>query len=337
MTSHSSLALIFRAAGVCLLPSAFILGCGLAASASAQPYPSKPIRLVITFAPGGTTDIQARMLTDKLVPRLGQQILLDHRGGAGGNIGMEVVARAPADGYTLVITTVGTWAVNPHLYKLPFDVQKDFAPVIHIATTPGVLVVHPSVPVKTVKELIVLARKRPGEITYGSAGVGSFTHISGELFCVMTGTKMTHVPYKGSGPVTTDLIGGHLQLSFSSAVPAMPQIQAGRLRPLATTGSARLAVLPDLPTVAEAGVPGYESTTWTAVGAPARTPPPVIERLNREINAVLKLPETHERAAAMGSVITGGTPEWFRDTLASELAKYGKLVKQAGIRPVAAD
>jgi tripartite-type tricarboxylate transporter receptor subunit TctC len=302
-------------------------------SASAQQYPVKPIRLVVTFAPGGTTDIQARMLLDKLIPRLGQQVILDHRGGAGGNIGMEAVARAPADGYTLVITVVGTWAVNPYLYKLPYDVQKDFAPIIHVATTPGVLVVHPSVPARSVKDLVALARKRPGELTYGTAGVGSFTHISAELFSVMTGTKMTHVPYKGSGPVTTDLIGGHLQLSFSSAVPAMPQIQSGRLRALATTGSKRLGVLPDLPTVSEAGVPGYESSTWTAIAAPARTPQAIIERLNREIGAVLQMPDVQEKAAAMGSVLTGGTPDWFRDYLASELAKYGKLVKQAGIKP----
>jgi len=310
-----------------------LLTAGVPVVAGAQNYPVKPIRLVVTFAPGGTTDIQARMLVEKLAPRLGQQILIDNRGGAGGNIGMEIVARAPADGYTLVITVVGTWAVNPYLYKLPYDVQKDFAPVIHVATTPGVLVIHPSLPAKTVKELVALARKRPGDLSYGTAGLGSFTHISAELFAVTTGVRMTHVPYKGSGPVMTDLAGGHIQLSFASAVPAMPQIQAGRLRAIATTGAKRLAVLPDLPTVAEAGVTGYESSTWTAMAAPARTPQPVIERLNREINAVLQLPDIQVRSAAMGSVITGGTPEWFQDYLRSELAKYGKLVKQAGIKP----
>jgi len=310
-----------------------LLTAGVPVVAGAQNYPVKPIRLVVTFAPGGTTDIQARMLVEKLAPRLGQQILIDNRGGAGGNIGMEIVARAPADGYTLVITVVGTWAVNPYLYKLPYDVQKDFAPVIHVATTPGVLVIHPSLPAKTVKELVALARKRPGDLSYGTAGLGSFTHISAELFAVTTGVRMTHVPYKGSGPVMTDLAGGHIQLSFASAVPAMPQIQAGRLRAIATTGAKRLAVLPDLPTVAEAGVTGYESSTWTAMAAPARTPQQVIERLNREVNAVLQLPDIQVRSAAMGSVITGGTPEWFQDYLRSELAKYGKLVKQAGIKP----
>jgi tripartite-type tricarboxylate transporter receptor subunit TctC len=306
---------------------------GVSAQSGAQNYPSKPIRLVVTYAPGGTTDIQARMLAEKLPARLGQQILIDNRGGAGGNIGMEIVARAPADGYTLVITVVGTWAVNPHVYQLPYDVVKDFAPIIHVATTPGVLVIHPSVPVKTVRELIALARKRPGELSYGTAGLGSFTHISAELFATMTGTRMTHVPYKGSGPAVADLVGGHIQLSFASAIPAMPQIQSGRLRALATTGAKRLAVLPDLPTIAEAGVTGYESSTWTAMAAPARTPQPVIERLNKEVNGVLLLPDIQEKSAAMGSMITGGTPEWFADYLKSELVKYGKLVKQAGIKP----
>ena len=305
----------------------------LSTAAGAQNYPSKPIRLVVTYAPGGTTDIQARMLAEKLPARLGQQILIDNRGGAGGNIGMEIVARAPADGYTLVITVVGTWAVNPHVYKLPYDVVKDFAPIIHVATTPGVLVIHPSVPVKTVKELIALARKRPGELSYGTAGLGSFTHISAELFSTMTGTRMTHVPYKGSGPAVADLVGGHIQLSFASAIPAMPQIQSGRLRALATTGAKRLAVLSELPTIAEAGVPGYESSTWTAMATPARTPPAIIERLNREVNAVLQLPDIQEKSAAMGSIITGGTPEWFADYLKAELVKYAKLVKQAGIKP----
>ena len=329
LMKHAVLRMLFALAAAIVPAMA-----GAQAVSKDQPaYPVKPIRLVVTFAPGGTTDIQARMLVEKLAPRLGQQVLIDNRGGAGGNIGMEIVARAPADGYTLVITVVGTWAVNPYLYKLPYDVQKDFAPIIHVATTPGVLVVHPSLPAKTVKELIALARKRPGELAYGTAGLGSFTHISAELFGVMTGTRMTHVPYKGSGPATADLIGGHIQLSFSSAVPAMPQIQSGRLRALATTGSKRLAVLPDLPTVAEAGVAGYESSTWTAMAAPARTPQAIVERLNREVAAVLQMPDIQERSAAMGSIITGGTPEWFQEYLKSELVKYGKLVKQAGIKP----
>ena len=295
-------------------------------------YPVKPIRLVVTFVPGGTTDIQARLLNDKLAPRLGQQIVLDHRGGAGGNIGMEVVARSPADGYTLVITVIGTWAVNPHLYKLPYDVQKDFAPIIHFGTTPGVLVVHPSVPARSVKDLIALARKRPGELTYGTAGVGSFTHISAELFGVMTGTKMTHVPYKGSGAVTIDLIGGHLQLSFSSAVPAMPQIQSGRFRALATTGAKRSRATPELPTVAEAGLPGFETGAWYMLLAPAGTPSAVIAKLHAEAVKAIHLADVTSRLEGEGVEIVGSTPEQAIQYIQAQLVRWDRVVKAAGIK-----
>ena len=231
---------VLRAAAVVISAALADAAIGQGAITGAPGYPAKPIRLVVTFAPGGTTDIQARMLVEKLVPRLGQQVLIDNRGGAGGNIGMEIVARSAPDGYTLVITVVGTWAVNSARYQLPYDVQRDFSPVIHVATTPGVLVIHPSLPAKTVKDLIAIARRHPGELAYGTAGLGSFTHISAELFATMTGTRMTHVPYKGSGPAIADLVGGHIQLSFASAIPALPQIQSGRLRAIATTGSKRL-------------------------------------------------------------------------------------------------
>lgn len=297
------------------------------------PYPVKPIRLVVPFPPGGTPDIQGRMLAEKLAPRLGQQVVIDNRAGANGIIGMEIVARAPADGYTIIIATVGTWTVHPYLYKLPYDVLKDFAPIIHIATTPGVLAVHPSVPVKTVKELIALAKRRPGELNYGSSGVGGFGHMSGALFTLMTGTKMTHVSYKGLAQVLIDLVGGHIQVSFNSALPTVPHIKSGKVRALATTGAQRTAILPDLPTIAEAGVPGYENSTWSAIGAPARTPQPIIERLNKEFMAVLQMPDIRERFAAGASTVTGGTPEQFHDILKSELAKFGKLVKEAGIKP----
>jgi len=256
----------------------------------------------------------------------------DNRGGANGIIGMEIVARAPADGYTLVIAVVGPWAIHPYLYKLPYDVLKDFAPIIHVATTPGALVVHPSVQAKTVKELIALARQKPGALNYGSAGVGGFFHISAELFAFMTGIRMTHVPYKGPAAALTDLVGGHIQVMFNSAIVTVPHIVSGRVRALATTGTRRVAALPDVPTVAESGVPGYESSTWTAMGAPARTPRPIIERLNRELAAILQLPDVQERYAAGGSTATGGTPEQFRDYLQSELAKFSKLIKEAGIK-----
>ena len=298
----------------------------------AQAYPTRPVRLVVSFPPGGTPDLQARMLTEKIGPRLGQQIVIDNRGGANGIVAMEIVAHAPADGYTLIITTVGTWSVHPYLYKLPYDVLKDFAPVVHIATTPGVLAVHPSVPASSVKELIALAAQSPAKLNYGSSGVGGFGHMSGELFSVMTKVRMTHVSYKGLAQALTDLVGGHIQVSFNSALPTMPHVHAGRVRALATTGAKRMAIMPDLPTIAESGVPGYENSTWTAIGAPARTPATIVQKLNREVNAVLQMRDIQERLAAGASTVTGGTPEDFREYLKSELAKFRKLVKEAGIK-----
>jgi tripartite-type tricarboxylate transporter receptor subunit TctC len=318
--------------GLFLLATAGAVGCAGAQTQSSA-YPVRPIRMVVPFPPGGTPDIQGRMLTEKLAQRLGQQIVIDNRGGANGIIGMEVVARSPADGYTIIIATVGNWSVHPHLYKLPYDPLKDFVPVIHIATTPGVVAVHPSVPVRSVKELIALARQRPGELNYGSSGVGGFGHMCGALFTVMTGTKMTHVSYKGLANVLTDLVAGNIQVSMNSALPTIPHMKSGRVRALATTGATRLGILPDLPTVAEAGVSGYENATWSAIGAPAHTPQPVIERLNREFAAVLALPDIRERFSAAGSTITGGSPEQFLNYWKSELAKYGKLVREAGIKP----
>jgi tripartite-type tricarboxylate transporter receptor subunit TctC len=272
------------------------------------------------------------MINERLGARLGQPVVLDNRGGANGAIGMEIVARAPADGYTMIISTVGTWTVAPHLSKLPYDVQTDFAPLIHMATTPGVLLVHPSVPAKNVKELIALAKARPNELTYGSSGIGGFGQMCAELFAVTANIKMTHVPYKGSAPSLIDLMGGHIQILFNSALPTMPHIKSGKMRALATTGAKRMSILPELPTIAEAGLTGYENSTWSGLGMAARTPQPIIERLNKEINAILQLPEVQESARADGSMITGGTPEQFRDILKSELAKFGTLVKQAGIK-----
>ncbi|MGZ8203797.1 MAG: Bug family tripartite tricarboxylate transporter substrate binding protein [Burkholderiales bacterium] len=295
-------------------------------------YPTRPIRIVVPFPPGGTPDIQGRIMSEKLAPRFGQPVVIDNRAGANGIIGMEIVARAAPDGYTMIMTTVGTWSVHPYLYKLPYDVLKDFAPVVNIASTPSVLLVHPSLPVTSVKDLIALAKQRPGEINYGSVGVGGFFHICAELFAFMTDIRMTHVPYKGGALALSDLIGGHIHTMFNSTIVAAPHIKSGKVRALATSGAKRAAVLPDLPTIAEAGVPGYEGTTWTAVGAPARTPRAVVDRVNREFNAVLQMPDVQERLAAGGSTVNGGTPEQFQAHLKSELAKYGKLVKAAGIK-----
>jgi tripartite-type tricarboxylate transporter receptor subunit TctC len=295
-------------------------------------FPSKAIRIVNPFPPGGATDIQARILVEKLTPRLGQQVVVDNRAGANGVIGMEIVARAPADGYTLVLTTSGNWAVHPHLYKLPYDTAKDFAPVILVGTTPGVLVVHPSLPAKTVKEFIALAQRNPGEISYGSSGLGGFAHISAELFASMTGTRMTHVPYKGSVQSLIDLVAGHIQVSFNIMAPSLPFIKDGRVRALAVTSAKRVPQLPGVPTISESGVPGYENSTWSGIGAPAGTPMPVIERLNRELAAALQMPDVQQRFSAGGSIVMGGTSGEFRDYLNSELSKYGKLVREAGIK-----
>lgn len=312
-----------------------IIAAGFAVAAPAQNYPTKPVRFVVPFVPGGPTDIQGRMLGEKLTQQFGQQVIVDNRGGAGGNIGMELVARAPADGYTIVIATVGTWAVNPHLYKLSFDVVRDFAPIIQVSSSPGVLVVHPSVPVKNVKELIALARAKPGQLNYGSSGVGGFGHISGELFTLMTKTKMTHIPYKSSAPSLTDLISGQIQVLFNNAISTVPFVKSGRVRALATTGATRSSALPNLPTVAEAGVPGYENSSWSAIGAPAGTPRPIIERLNKTFADILKMPDIQQKHADVGAQIIGGTPEQFHAYLKAEVAKFGKLVKAAGIKAAA--
>ena len=302
---------------------------------SAQAYPTKPIRFVVPFTPGGPTDIQGRMLGEKLAQRMGQQVVVDNRGGAGGNIGMEIVAKAPADGYTLVIATVGTWAVNPHLYQLSVDVVKDFAPITQVSTSPGVLIVHPSVPIKNVKELIALAKEKPGTLNYGSSGVGGFGHICGELFALMTGTKMTHIPYKSSAPSLTDLIGGQIQVLFNNTISTVPHVKTNRVRALATTGVKRSPALPDLPTVAEAGVPGYENSSWSAIAAPAGTPKPIIARLHKEFTEILKLNDIQQKHSEVGADIIASTPEQFHAYLKSEVAKFGRLVKAAGIKAAA--
>lgn len=299
-------------------------------------YPNKPIRFVVPFAAGGPNDIQARMLGEKLAQRVGQQVVIDNRGGAGGNIGMEITAKAPPDGYTIVIATVGTWAVNPHLYKnIPFDVLKDFAPLLQVSTSPGVLIVHPSVKATSVKEFIAQAREQPGKFNYGSSGVGGFGHICGELFALMTKTRMTHVPYKSSAPALTDILGGQIQVLFNNMISTVPHVKGGRVRALGVTGATRSPALPELPTIAEAGVPGYENSSWSAIGAPAKTPAATISRLHKEFSDILKLPDITAKHNEVGAQLVGGTPEQFRAYLKSELVKFGKLVKEAGI-PAAA-
>jgi tripartite-type tricarboxylate transporter receptor subunit TctC len=304
----------------------------IGAANAQQSYPAKPVRLVVTFPAGGGADIMARILGEKLTQRLGQQVVIDNRGGANGNIGMEVAARAPADGYTLVITTVGTWAVNPHLFKQPpVDVVRDFAPIVQVTSSAGVLVVHPSMPVRNVRELVALAKARPGKLDYGSAGIGAFGHISGAIFILMTGTEMVHVPYKGAGPAQIDLLAGQIQVLFNDAIPTMPYLRSGRMRGLAVTSIKRMPVLAELPTIDEAGVKGYDNSSWMAVAAPAGTPKEIVGRLNSDLNAILKMPDIQEKISAAGAVAVGGTPDQFADFLKSEIAKFSRVVREAKI------
>ena len=312
--------------------SAFaLLALNHAHAQTATPYPTRPIRLIVPYFTGGTPDLQGRALAEHLRARLGQPIVIDNRPGANGSIGVGLVARAPADGYTLLIAPVGPWVVNAYLYKLPYDLRNDLAPVIHVSTVPAILAVHPGVAAHSVKELIALARQKPGELNYASAGIGGFGHTSGALFCLMTGVSMTHVPHKGAVGVLTDLAGGHVQVSFNVSSSTLPFVKSGRVRALATTGKTRFEHLPDLPTIAET-VPGYENQTWNGVGVPARTPPAVIERLNRELAAILQTPEMKETARIEAYSIVGGTPAQFAEHLRNEHAKFAKLVKDAGIK-----
>ncbi len=294
-------------------------------------YPSRPIRLVVPFFPGGSPDLQGRLLAEKLRVRLNQSVVVDNRPGANGTIGMGIVARAPADGHTLIISPVGPWVVNAYLYKLNYDLRNDLAPVIQVSSIPAILAVHPSVAAQSVKELIALARQKPGELNYTSTGIGGFGHMSAALFCVMSGISMTHVPHKSVAAALTDLAGGHVQVSFNVSSTTLPHVKSGRVRALATTGKTRSEHLPDLPAVAEF-VPGYENQTWNGVGVPARTPAAIIERLSREINAILQTPEMKDAARVEAYTIVGGTAAQFGAHLRGEHAKFAKLVKEAGIK-----
>lgn len=297
-----------------------------------QPYPSKVVRLVVPFTAGGPTDLQARLFGERLSQRLGQQFIVDNRGGANGNIGMELVAKSPPDGHTLVLATVGTWAVNPSLYKkLPFDVLTDFSPIMLISTSPGVLIVHPTMPVKTVNDLVALAKAKPNKLDYGSSGVGGFGHISGALFCLMAKVEMVHVPYKSSTPSLTDLVGGQIQVLFNNAISTVPFINTGKVRPLAVTSIKRTAALPNVPTIDEAGVKGYDNSSWAAVAGPARMPREIVQKLNAELNAILKMPDFAEKMTANGADLIGGTPEQFASYLKSEVDKFRTVVQAAKI------
>ena len=308
-----------------------LLGC---AGGWAQDYPTKPIRMVVGFPPGGGTDVMARLVTPKMTAAWGQQVVIDNRAGATGIIGTDLVAKAAPDGYTLLMGHVATNAIAWSLFaKLPFDPAKDFAPITRVSSVPHIVVVHPSVDVRTVKELIALAKARPGQFTFPSAGNGSTPHLAGEIFKTMTGVNLIHVPYKGTGQSLQDLLGGQVQVAFDTTAAVMQYVKAGRLRPLAVTTLKRLASLPDVPTVAESGVPGYEVTTWYGLFAPAGTPPAVVRKVFAETARIVCLPDVKERLDGMGTEeTTNASPEEFSALVKTDIAKYAKVVKAAGLR-----
>ena len=302
-------------------------------SVAAQTYPTKPIRLVLAFgAPGGAPDTIARTVTPKLAEAWGYQILVDPRTGAGGTIATEIVAKAPPDGYTLLLASP-SHAINSFLYgKLPYDPVADFSPVTLAADVPNIVVIHPTVPARSVKQLIALAKSKPGALLYGSAGNGSSQHLAGELFQKMAGVKMVHVPYKGGGAVVIDLMSGQLQLTFGSTT-SLPAIRSGRLIALAVTTSRRVTVLPDLPTVSEAGLPGYEAAAWYAVFAPARTPRAIVDKVSAEFARAIKLADVRERIEPQLIQPVGSSPAELATFLGKELAKWGTIVKESGAKP----
>jgi tripartite-type tricarboxylate transporter receptor subunit TctC len=302
-----------------------------AACAAAQGYPAKPVRFVVPYAPGGSTDTLARTIGVKLTDLLGQQVVVDNRPGASGNIGMDIVAHALPDGYTIVLGYIANLAIDPSLYaKMPYDPVRDFAPITELASSPNVLVAHPSVPVTSFKDLLVKAKQ--GQFNFASAGVGSVGHLTGELLNQMAGIRMVHVPYKGSGQAVTDLLGGHVQLMFSGFSSTLPHIKSGRLRALAVTGAQRSPAAPDVPTIAESGFPGFEATAWYGVLAPAKTPKPVVSRLHNDIVKVLQEPDVKNRLSGLGFEIVGSTPEQFSAYIKAEIKKWAKAVKASGAK-----
>jgi tripartite-type tricarboxylate transporter receptor subunit TctC len=301
-------------------------------STFAQTYPSRGLRIVVPFAAGGSTDIFARLVGDKLSTALGQPVVIDNRPGAGGNLGAELVAKSPPDGYTLLMATTGVMAINNALYKnLNYDAAKDLEPVSFIASITNVLIVPADSPLKSVGDLIAVAKAAPGKLSFASSGAGSSTHISGELFKSMAGIDLQHIPYKGSGQAMPDLISGRVSMMFENMPGAVSYIQAGKLNALAVTGLKRAPALPDVKTVAESGVPGYESLSWSGIAVPAGTPRDVIARLNREINAILATPEMRQKLSEQGAEAVGGTPESFTEHIKREREKWSRVVRDAGI------
>jgi tripartite-type tricarboxylate transporter receptor subunit TctC len=320
-------------------PARFAAGLLLAAVctqtiAAVADYPARPIRFIVPFAPGGSTDTLARTISGKLGESFGQQVVVDNRAGGNGNIGTDIVAHAAPDGYTILLGYIANLAIGPSLYaKLPFDPVTDFAPVTQLAASPNILVVHPSVPAKSFAEFIAYAKAQPAKINYASAAIASPGHLAGELLNIAAGIRMQHVPYKGSGQAVVDLVGGQVQAMVSGMSSVMPHIKAGRLRPLAVTGSQRSPAVPDLPTIAESGFPNFEATAWYGVLVPARTPGAIVARLNVEIVRILKMPDVRERLAYVGFEIVGSTPAAFGEYIRTEIKKWAPVVKASGAQP----
>jgi len=307
-----------------------LLFSAVAWNATAQNFPAKPVRLIVPFAPGGPADIQARLIGPKLTEAWGQPVVVENRAGGNTIIATELTARADPDGHIVLVVSAG-FTINVSLYsKLPYDSLRDFAPVTQLTSGPAIVVVHPSLPVRSVKELIQLARSRPGQLTYASAGLPS--QLAVELFKVMTGTDLVHVPYKGAAPAMIDLIAGHVQVSFPTIIGAFSHVQAGRLRALATTGAKRAPAAPDLPTMMEAGVPGYEAANWFGTVVPAKTPAAIVAKLSQEIARALRLPDVSERLLVQGMEPTSSTPEAFSAYIRSEITKWAKVVKASGAK-----
>ena len=315
-----------------LLAAVWLIAALPAIAADAQSYPSKPIRIIVPFPPGGIADVMARVFGQKFTDTWNQPVVVENRAGAGGNIGAEIVAKSPPDGYTLVMGSIGTHAVNVSLFsKLPYDPVRDFAPVARVIEADGLLVLHPSVPVKTVKDLIALARARPGQLVYASAGNGTAGHLAGELFKSMAKIDLVHIPYKGNVPAITDLVGGQTSMLFATLPTVLPLAKAGKLHALAVTGAQRNPAVPDVPTMADA-LPGFEVTNWIGIFAPAGTPADIVAKLNAEIMRIMRLPEVQSRLANEGAKFAPTTPSEFAAFVKSEITKWGKVIRESGAR-----
>ena len=303
-----------------------------AATASAQQYPAKTIRMVVGFAPGGGTDVVARIISAKLTELWGQTVVVDNRAGATGTIGADIVAKSPPDGYTLIMGHVNSHGIAPNLFKkLPYDAQRDFAMVSYVGYVPNVLVIHPSIPAKNVKDLVAIAKSRPGQLNYASSGIGSTQHLAGEMFKLATGVDIVHIPYKGSGPAVVDLLAGHVVMNFDTMPPVLPHIRAGKMRALALTTPKRSPNLPDVPTMMEAGLTGFSMTNWYGVMAPGKTPREIVMKLNAEINKIVLIPDQKTKLEEVGTQLDPMSPEQFAKFLESEIAKYAKLIKAANV------